>query len=287
MPFFGAHMSIAGGLARAIERIRSVDGEALQIFTRNQRQWQAPPLAAAEREAFAEAWRDWNRPHIASHGSYLVNLASPDPALAARSTAALAEELGRAEALGLPWHIIHPGAHLGQGPAQGIKACAARLDEGLTRSETTKVMLLLENTAGQGTTLGASLDELAGILAASKHAERLGVCFDTAHAHAAGYDLVTPEGYAATFARLEALIGLSRLRVFHVNDTAAPRGSRKDRHEHIGRGLIGLAGFSLLVNDPRFAGQPMILETHKAESLAEDRLNLAALRGLMRSGGRP
>jgi len=208
-----------------------------------------------------------------------------DALLARGARAALRHRaVTRAEA----WVRLRPSrAGLGLMIADMAELSAARLDEGLTRSETTKVMLLLENTAGQGTTLGASLDELAGILAASKHAERLGVCFDTAHAHAAGYDLVTPEGYAATFARLEALIGLSRLRVFHVNDTAAPRGSRKDRHEHIGRGLIGLAGFSLLVNDPRFAGQPMILETHKAESLAEDRLNLAALRGLMRSGGRP
>jgi len=275
-------MSVAGGLHFAFDHLRAVQGEALQLFTRNQRQWRAAPVSAAEAKAFRAAWQAAGRPPVASHDSYLINLASPKPEVAAKSLQALTDELERCTALGIPYVIMHPGAHLGSGIEQGIAMVAKNLDAAMSSATKAEgVMVLLENTAGQGTTLGASFVELASIIAASRHPKRLGVCFDTCHAFAAGHELRTAKGYTATFAEFDQVIGLERLRFFHLNDAIKGLGSHLDRHTHIGQGEIGLDGFRLLMNDPRFAHHPMVLETPKDEQLTEDIANLRTLRGLM------
>lgn len=278
--FLGAHMSIAGGLHMAFDRIMRVDGTALQIFTRNQRQWKVPALTEYDAELFAAAWAQWGDYPVAAHDSYLINLASDKPDLLKRSTLAFAEELRRIETLSIPYLVTHPGSHLGAGVEAGIKRYAANLDRAIEASGTEKGLVLLETTAGQGTNLGASFEELAAIIEASAHPGRLGVCYDTCHTFAAGYDIRTPAAYAATFEAFDRVIGLDRLKFFHLNDSKNELGSRKDRHEHIGRGAIGEEGFRNLMRDPRFADVPKTLETPKQEDLQDDVRNLALLREL-------
>ena len=288
MPLLGAHMSVAGGLHHAFEHSRKVEGEALQIFTRNQRQWRAAPVSPEEAEAFLKAWREIGTTAggetmpVASHDSYLINLAGNKPETEQRSIQALTEELARCQTLRIPWLIMHPGSHLGQGAEAGIKRCSRNLDTVFQQAGgDNRVTILLENTAGQGTNLGRSFEELAAIIEASKHPERFGICFDTCHAFAAGYDLRTPEAYDQTFSTLDRIIGLKHLHFFHLNDATKPLGSRVDRHTHIGQGEIGLEGFRLLMNDPRFKNHPMVLETEKGPDLAEDIENLTLLRQLI------
>ena len=282
LPLLGAHMSVAGGLHLAFARIRAVAGEALQIFTRNQRQWQVAPIAPAEAGLFRETWRQVGPMPVAGHTSYLINLASPREDVAGKSVAALAGELRRCTALSLPFLVMHPGAHLGSGVEAGLARLTGNLDAVFDQvPEAGGVMVLLETTAGQGSSLGGRFAELAAVIVRSRHPERLGVCFDTCHSFAAGYDIRSPAAYAATFAEFDREIGLERLKFFHLNDSLRELGSGVDRHTHIGRGEIGLAGFRLLLNDPRFAGRPMVLETPKGEDLREDRENLAVLRGLL------
>lgn len=288
MPFLGAHMSVSGGLHKAVERIASIGGQALQVFTRNQRQWKAAPVTDAEAQAFRAAVAQWGFEHVASHGSYLVNLASPDPEVAAKSRKALADELARCARLGIPMLVLHPGSHLGAGVEAGLARLTDNLDAALDDAVEVddaahEVMVLLENTAGQGNGLGSRLEELAHVLAHSRHESRLGVCFDTCHAFAAGLDLRTDEGYDEAFGSFDRVIGLERLRLFHLNDSKSAPGSRVDRHEHIGRGNLGLEPFRKLLNDPRFASRPMILETpkDKGDRLDLDRMNLETLRGLL------
>lgn len=278
--YLGAHMSIAGGLHMAFERISRVDGTALQIFTRNQRQWKIPELTGYDVELFAAAWSRWGEYPVAAHDSYLINLASDKPDLLKRSTLAFAEELRRIEALSVPYLVTHPGSHLGAGVEEGIRRYAANLDRAIEASGTEKGLVLLETTAGQGTNLGSTFEELAAIIQASAHPDRLGVCYDTCHTFAAGYDIRTPEAYAATFDAFDRIIGLDRLKFFHLNDTKNEFGSHKDRHEHIGRGEIGEQGFRNLMRDPRFADIPKTLETPKKEDLQDDVRNLALLREL-------
>jgi deoxyribonuclease-4 len=274
-------MSIAGGLYMAFERIGKVGGTALQVFTRNQRQWKVPNLTAYDIELFSMAWQQWGDYPVAAHDSYLINLASNKPDLLNRSTLAFAEELRRIEALSVPYLVTHPGSHLGDGVEAGIERYAANLDAAIEKSGTERCMVLLETTAGQGTNLGSTFEELAAIIALSAHPDRLGVCYDTCHTFAAGYDIRTPEGYAVTFAAFDRIIGLDRLKFFHLNDTKNEFGSRKDRHEHIGQGEIGLEGFRNLMCDPRFADVPKTLETPKDEDLEDDIRNLDLLRGLV------
>ena len=284
MPFFGAHMSISGGLELAFERISRAGGEALQIFSRNQRQWRAEPISDEEAHRFTAAWRQWGDFPVAVHDSYLINLASTRKETAEKSIKALAAELERTARLGVPWLVMHPGSHLGAGVETGLRTFISNLDKVfLATPETNKVMILLETTAGQGTGLGADFNELAFIINESEWSERLGVCLDTCHIFAAGYDFRTPGEYQQTFTGFDQIIGLEKLKLFHLNDSKKGLGSRVDRHEHIGRGKIGLPGFALLVNDPRFASHPMVLETPKSEDLAEDRDNLTMLRNLLKS----
>ena len=281
MPRFGAHMSVSGGVALAFDRLAEVDGEALQIFTANQRQWQPKSPSPSEIKAFKARRRQAPEISVASHGSYLINLASPNPEAESKSLTALVEELRRCAALGVEFLIIHPGSHLGAGMEAGLRRFTANLDRALREAATGKqVMVLLETTAGQGSNLGASFEELATIIAASAHPEQLGVCYDTCHTFAAGYDIRTPKTYAETMAGFAHLLGLERLRFFHLNDAMKGLGSRIDRHTHIGQGEIGLEGFRNLVTDPRFADHPMVLETPKSDDLHEDRENLALLRSL-------
>ena len=278
--YLGAHMSIAGGLHMAFDRIRKVDGTALQIFTRNQRQWKIPPLTKLDLDLFAVAWEEWGEYPIAAHDSYLINLASPKEDQAERSRIGFAEELRRIEALNIPWLVTHPGSHLGQGVEAGLSRYAANLDHAIEASHTERAMVLLETTAGQGTNLGSSFEELAAIIAASNYPHRLGVCYDTCHTFAAGYDIRTPETYTDTFAAFDRIIGLDRLKFFHLNDTKNEFGSRKDRHQHIGEGAIGLSGFQHLMQDTRFTKVPKTLETPKGENLENDIRNMRTLRNL-------
>ena len=285
----GAHMSIAGGVHRAVERARRVEATALQIFVKSSRQWSARPLGEEEVRAFRqEAARAGLAPFTLAHSTYLINLASPADTLWRRSCEAFGVELARAEALGIPYVVLHPGSHLGAGAAAGIARVARALREGLDgrrQARAAGVTVLLEITAGQGTNLGSRFEELALIIEHSGVERRLGVCFDTCHALAAGYDFRAPAGFRRTFEEFDRILGLERLRAFHLNDSQFGPGSRRDRHEHIGRGRLGLDAFRLLLNDRRFAGLPMVLETPKGEDLRDDVRNLRVLRSLAARSG--
>ncbi len=287
MPYLGAHESIAGGLHLAFERIAQVGGESLQIFTRNQRQWKAAPLTEEEIIDFSRAWKEADNMPVASHASYLINLGSSKAEQAEKSIAAFADELQRCALLGIPFAVFHPGSHGGAGVDTGLANVTTHLDRVIERAgdECKSVITLLETTAGQGTGLGYRFEELAYILEKTQYPVRLGVCVDTCHIFAAGYDIRTPESYAATFAEFDRIIGIDRIRFFHLNDSKKELGSRVDRHAHIGKGYIGLEGFRCLVNDPRFRNHAMTLETPKGKDLAEDRENLAVLRGLLSGPG--
>ncbi len=275
-------MSVSGGLRLAFDRLAVVDGEALQIFTANQRQWLPKLPAEQEVRLFREMRRSLAEIPVASHDSYLINLASPKPESEAKSITALVGELRRCAALGVEYLVMHPGSHLGEGIKAGITRFTANLDRAFKEAGVgAEVMVLLETTAGQGSSLGADFSELAQIITGSVFSPQLGVCFDTCHVFAAGYDIRTPEAYRQTMAEFARVIGLDRLRLFHLNDSKKELGSRVDRHDHIGQGQIGVEGFRLLVNDPRFSNHPMVLETPKTEDLHEDKENLQLLRSLL------
>jgi len=283
-------MSIAGGLGRAIERGEAAGCETIQIFTKSANQWRARHLGDDEIAAFTHAAASSPLSPIVAHGSYLINLASPVPELLERSRTAFLAEMLRAEALGIPLLVIHPGAHTGSGEASGLDTVAASLNRVHRDAPGLGLRVLLETTAGQGTCLGARFNELAQIIDRVDEPERLGICLDTCHVHAAGYNLITPEGYEATLCELDRTAGLDRLAVIHLNDSKTGLGSRVDRHEHIGHGTLGLEPFQRLLHDPRLEQVPMILETPKGPGgrggtdLEADRDNLAVLRGLLADG---
>jgi deoxyribonuclease-4 len=279
MALFGAHESVAGGLHLAFDRIEQVGGESLQIFTRNQRQWKPKPLSSEEIALFRAAQEKFPEMPVASHASYLLNLATDKAELLEKSVAALILEFERCHLLGVPYVVMHPGSHGGKGVEAGLSRFVAGMDHALAAGYD-DVMLLLETTAGQGTGLGSTFEELAYIRQNSKFPERIGVCVDTCHIFAAGYDLRSKEAYEATIADLDKQVGLENVKFFHLNDSKKELGCRVDRHEHIGKGMIGLEGFRNLVNDPRFVDMPMTLETPKDDDLAEDRENIAILKGL-------
>ena len=280
MPNLGAHESVAGGLHLAFTHIKNVGGTALQIFTRNQRQWNPKAVTEEEQQLFADAWKNSGSIPVASHASYLVNLASGKPDLVQKSIAAFAEELKRCELLHIPMVVMHPGSHGGDGVETGLERFITNLDLALEHADN-QVTVLLETTAGQGTGIGSRFEELAAIIEGSKYPEKLGVCIDTCHIFAAGYDIRTPAEYETTMAEFDRLVGIERIGFFHLNDSKKGLGSRVDRHEHIGEGEIGLEGFRNLLNDPRFAEHPMTLETPKGKDLQEDRDNLLTLRSLL------
>ena len=283
-PLLGAHMSIAGGVGNALLDGKKVDCDAIQIFTKSSRQWASKPYSKEEIEQFVINRKETGITKVVAHDSYLLNLASPDTALRVRSVIAFIDELERCEILGVTNLIAHPGAHVGAGEAEGIKTIAKSLDEVHTACPGYEVKITLEITAGQGSNLGYRFEQIGNIMDATKESDRLRVCFDTEHAFAAGYDLRTPEGYERTFSEFEDVIGLDRLAAFHLNDSKKEFHSRVDRHEHIGKGFIGVAAFGLLMNDKRFWGLPMCLETPKGPDLKEDRENLTLLRSLIKPG---
>jgi deoxyribonuclease-4 len=282
-------MSVAGGLPRAVERAVVHRCEALQIFAKNASQWRGRVLPPEEIREFRARIDAARIAPVVSHGSYLINLASANRGLRAQSIEAMADEIDRAEALGLLGVVLHPGCYTDGSPDHGLRLIAEALLDLLRERRRGRTMVLLEHTAGQGTSLGATFDELATIIEAMNGHARVGVCLDTCHLLASGYDLTTPEGYARTFKEFGRRVGFDRLRAFHVNDSKKPLGSRVDRHTHIGEGHVGLEGFRRLVNDRRFRQMPMLLETPKAEGKARgaievdplDERNLQTLRSLV------
>ncbi|BDD89254.1 deoxyribonuclease IV [Desulfofustis limnaeus] len=283
MPFLGAHESVSGGLHMAFARIDKVGGQALQIFTRNQRQWRHPPLATSEVDQFLQEQSRHEGMIVASHASYLVNLAAGEEGLRRRSIDAFVEELRRCEQLQVPYVVLHPGAHGGDGLEAGLARLVTSLDEVLATVPGSS-MVLLETTAGQGTGLGGTFEELALIRQRVQASERIGVCLDTCHVFAAGYDIRSKSGYQSVIRHFDESVGLQHLRLFHLNDSKKELGSRVDRHEHIGAGCIGVDGFRWLVNDDRFTRHAMILETPKGDDLQEDIENLQTLRRLLEQG---
>jgi deoxyribonuclease-4 len=276
----GAHMSIAGGLDQAFVRGREVGCETIQIFTRSPRQWRPRILEDEEIALFQRKREETGIAPVVGHDCYLINLGSPDEELWRKSLAVFLEELGHCQALGVPYLVIHPGSHVGAGEEAGLERIGLALDRARKEMHGNDVKVLLENTAGQGTNLGSTWEELAFLLALVNDDSWLGVCFDTCHAFTAGYELRTRAGYEATWRTVDDLIGLERVKVIHLNDTKGDLGSRLDRHEHIGRGKIGLEPFRMLLNDERFSDLPMLLETPKRPGRKDDENNLRVLRSL-------
>jgi deoxyribonuclease-4 len=266
MPRLGAHLSIAGGLPRAVDRAEASRCQALQIFTKSVGQWRARPLPAAEIARFRARVRETGIRPVVAHNSYLINVAAASPELRAQSIAALGEELDRAEALGLDGLVMHPGSYTTGTEDRGLTLIAEALAALLRARPRGRTTILLEHTAGQGTNLGHRFEHLATILECLKRSRRVGVCLDTCHLLAAGYDICSDHGYQRTFREFDRIVGLDRIKAFHLNDSKKPCGSRVDRHEHIGKGCLGLEPFRMLLNDPRFADLPMLLETPKLES---------------------
>jgi deoxyribonuclease IV len=284
MPLFGAHLSVAGGLHNALLSAQALNCETVQLFTGNPSQWTSRELTPEEVALFRRTLRETRLRYPTAHDSYLINLASPDEKLYRRSIEAFMNEMRRAEQLRLRYLVMHPGAHVGSGDDAGLTKVAAALDEIHARCANYRVQILIETTAGQGTTLGHRFEHLARILSLVSAPERLGVCFDTCHVFAAGYALAPQNEYNATMKAFQATIGVQRLKLFHVNDSLREQGSRVDRHAHIGRGKIGMEAFGYLVNDVRFRKRPMILETPKEDGDVTDMdtVNLAVLSDLQR-----
>lgn len=278
--FLGAHESISGGLHKAIERIDSIGGTALQIFSQNQRQWKSRVVTDEELQQFRQAWQKWGDFPIAVHGSYLINLASAKAETRLKSIQALAEELQRTAYLGVPHVVLHPGSHGKTGVEVGIAKIAKGLEEAYQISGLgdDAPMILLETIAGQGTGIGTTFAEIAAIIDGCSCADKLGVCLDTCHIFAAGYDYRSAETFTETFRQFEASIGLDRLKFMHLNDSKKGLGSRVDRHEHIGKGEVGVDGFKQIMKADFLRDIPMTLETPKGDDLLEDVENMRLLK---------
>ena len=291
MPRIGAHLSIGGGLPRAVDRAVASRCEALQIFTKSVGQWRARPLPEDEIVLFRRRVADTGIHPVVAHNSYLINIAAASPALREQSQAALLEEYDRADALGLHGLVMHPGSYTTGTEAEGLRLIASGLRTLLRARRRAAPLILLEHTAGQGTNLGHRFEHLAQIIALLDGSPRIGVCLDTCHLLTSGYDICSEEGYGQTFREFDRLVGLDRLKVFHMNDSKKPCGSRVDRHEHIGKGCLGIEPFRRILTDPRFAELPMLLETPKLDTPESrrkgdvdpwDARNLRTLRRLMR-----
>jgi deoxyribonuclease-4 len=282
----GAHMSIAGGAHKAIDRALAVGCTAMQIFVKNNMQWFAKPLPESEAEAFVNHPRRSELGAIIGHTGYLINLAAPNAENHARSVRSLTEELVRADQLQVPFLVLHPGAHCGEGEEAGLRRIVASIDGIYAENPKLRARIALEITAGQGTCLGHKFEHLAFIIANVREPERLCVCLDTAHLFEAGYDISTETGVKKTFADFDRIIGRKHLAALHLNDSKTALGSRVDRHEHIGRGKIGLEPFRYIMNAPRFAKIPKVLETPKGKECREDAENMSLLRSLVATQGR-
>ena len=283
MPILGAHESIAGGYYKAVEIAQRCGCDCVQLFTKNNNQWVGKAIAPEDVARFQTALTELNIQYPLAHNSYLINLGSPDPTLWKKSIDAFVVELQRAEMLGIPYVVAHPGAYTTSSEAAGLKAIIRALNEVHKQLPTAKAMCLLETTAGQGSCLGNKFEHLATIIDGVKQPDRLGVCVDTCHIFAAGYPLGTKREYQATMKALDATVGLDKIKAFHLNDSKAKFNSRVDRHEHIGRGQLGIEPFRFLMNDRRFKKTPMYLETPKGMEDGEDLdvVNLRVLRELV------
>ena len=277
----GAHMSIAGGTPNAIDRARRAGCTVLQIFVKNSNQWKGKPLAEEEVQAFRASRTAAGLVDVVAHTCYLINLASPGGALRRQSIDTFLEELRRATLLGLSHLVVHPGSHGGDGETIGISRIADALNEIHERAAETPVSVALEGTAGQGTSVGYRFEHLRDILAGCRQPDRVSICLDTCHLFTSGHDFRTFEGYERMIEAFDQTVGLPKLRVLHCNDSKRELGCRVDRHEHIGKGQIGVDGFRWLMNDPRLARVPKILETPKGLTLRLDKRNLRVLRGLV------
>jgi deoxyribonuclease-4 len=285
MPILGAHESIAGGYYKAVERARAVGCDCVQIFTKNNNQWRAKELTDEDVRLFRAALKEHGITHPLAHDSYLINLASPDAALWKKSVDSFVMEMLRADRLGIPYLVTHPGAYTTASEEVGIATIARALDEVHAQTRGIKTKCLLENTAGQGSCLGCRFEQLAAILDRVRNPDLLGFCVDTCHLFAAGYAIGTEKEYQATMQSIDKTIGLKLVKAFHVNDSLKPLGSRVDRHAHIGRGLLGKEAFRLLLNDRRFRKVPMYIETPKGMEKGKDldAINLRTLRRLINS----
>ncbi len=278
MPLLGAHMSIAGSLANAPAGGAAIGCEAIQIFSKNQRQWKAKPLAEVEAEAFKAAMEKHGIRAAMVHDSYLINLADPAEVGWKRSVAAFVDEMERCEALGIPRLVFHPGAPKEAGEEFGLKRIAKALDYCLSNAKAGSVSPLIENTAGQGSNVGWRFEHLRAILDGLSDPKRVGICIDTCHTFAGGYDIRTKEGWEATMKEFDRVVGLKKIGAFHLNDSKKELNCRVDRHEHIGQGCIGIEPFRALVRDPRFKEIPAALETPGDDPDFER--NLLVLKGL-------
>jgi deoxyribonuclease-4 len=278
---FGAHMSIAGGCDQALIKASALNMTSCQIFTKNASQWAAKPLDPAMIERWNEQRAVTGIKHLVAHDSYLINIASPDDAVWEKSRLALAVELERCDQLEVPHLVSHPGAHMGSGEEAGIHRVAVAINQIFDDQPTGKSMLLLETTAGQGSTLGRTFEELAAIIDQVENKSRVGVCLDTCHIFVAGYDIRDAESYTKTMSSFDEVIGLDYLKVIHLNDAKKGLGSHVDRHTHIGDGELGISAFENLLADGRLQGRPAVLETPKGDHDEEDARNLATLRGIV------
>lgn len=278
--YLGAHMSISGGLHLAIDRAVAAGCGVLQIFTRNSNQWRGKPVSESDTELFRTKFAASGLREVISHDIYLINLASPPGETRDKSLAAFRDELETCTRLGISKIVMHPGSHLADSPQAGLERVIAAFDQLFEEVPQFEGRVLIETTAGQGSNLGRTFEELAAIINASCFPDKFGVCFDTCHTFAAGYDTATEDGYADTMQQFDRLIGLERLHCFHLNDSKKGLGSRVDRHEHIGQGALGLNPFRFILNDPRFRAVPKILETPKGDNDEMDAVNLGILRGL-------
>ncbi len=285
MSILGSHMSIAGGYYRAIEAAAAAGCDCVQIFTKNNNQWRAKPITPEDIERFACTLGETGIRHPLSHASYLINLASPDEELRQKSIDAMIVELQRADMLGIAYVVVHPGSFTTSDETSGLDRIVDSLNQVHRDTQSLTTIPLLENTAGQGSNLGWDFRQLGIMIRGVDQPRRLGVCIDTCHAFAAGYPMDTREHYEATINKMKRGFGLSRIKAFHLNDSKKPFGSRKDRHDHIGEGEMGLAPFRFLLNDPRFENIPMYLETEKGERDDEDYdvMNLRVLRSLIQA----
>lgn len=274
-------MSIAGGVHTAVERGNRIGCTAIQMFVKNNNQWRGKPLTEKDIATYKDLLSKSSIGPVVVHDTYLINLCANDKIILRKSRVALKDELDRCEMLGVPYLNFHPGAHVGQGEDDGIKIIAESLNIIHEQTKGYRVRSVIETTAGQGTSIGYRFEQLRKIIDTVEDKERMAVCVDTCHIFAAGYDIASEAGYEKTFEEFDAVVGLDRLVAFHVNDSKRERGSRVDRHEHIGKGHIGLSGFRFLMNDKRFQSIPKILETDKGPDMKEDILNMKVLKGLI------
>jgi deoxyribonuclease-4 len=279
----GAHMSISGGVYTAVDRATSIGCTALQVFTKNNNQWNAKPLTDDDIQNYKRKIAEASVAPVVAHDSYLINLCATNPDILKKSRAALIDELTRCEQLGIQLLNFHPGAHGGAGEEEGVKRIIESLNIAHSETKNFKVLSVVEATAGQGTAIGYKFEHLEKIINGVDEPKRMAVCIDTCHIFAAGYELRTEEGYAKTFREFDNIVGLDRLAAFHMNDSKKGFGAHVDRHEHIGHGMIGAQGFAFLMNDKRFIDIPKILETPKSEDLHEDVENIRVLRALVKS----